>query len=367
MIFRGEGNLSLLIANQRYTTCPTLVQDATSDIMQRARMQFQEGKRVHILITGAGGFVGRHLLNHLITTQPSASLFGTVYKLEKQHSLPDSVQSVEIDLRDEADVYQMLADIRPDVIYHLAAQSSPSRALISIWPTLETNIRSQLNLCESCIRLNIKPRILVTTSGEIYRCDMPDLIPLTEDVELVPESPYALSKIMQDLMGLQYYISHRLPILRARPFNHTGPGQAASFVAPDFALQIAKIEAGLQEPVMKVGNLSAKRDFSDVRDVVRAYAMLIERGKAGEAYNIASNQAHSIQSVLDTLLSFTNVDIDVQVDNAKLRPVDIPLKQGDYSKLHNLTDWQPTISLEITLRDLLDDCRQRVAHITRSN
>jgi GDP-4-dehydro-6-deoxy-D-mannose reductase len=335
--------------------------------MQRARMQFQEGKRVRILITGAGGFAGRHLLNHLITQQPTATLFGTVYKLEKQHQLPDAVKTVAIDLRDESAVYQMLADIRPDVIYHLAAQSSPSRALDSIWSTLETNIRSQLNLFESCIRLNLTPRILITTSGEIYRCDAPDLIPLNEDVELLPESPYALSKIMQDLMGLQYFISHQMPIIRARPFNHTGPGQAASFVAPDFALQIARIEANLQEPIMKVGNLSAKRDFSDVRDVVRAYALLIEKGKAGEAYNIASNTAHSIQYILNTLLSFTNVNIDVHLDTAKLRPVDIPLKQGDYSRLQQLTGWQPMIPLETTLRDLLEDCRQRVAQTTRSN
>lgn len=321
---------------------------------------------MRILITGAGGFAGQYLLNYLINVQPTAKFFGTVYRLEKQNRLPDTVTSIAIDLRDETNVHAMLADVRPDVIYHLAAQSSPSRAQTSIWPTLETNIRSQLNLFESCIRLNIKPRTLITTSGEIYRCDTTNLTPLTEDVDLLPESPYALSKVTQDMMGLQYFISHKLPIIRARPFNHTGAGQREDFVAPDFALQIAKIEAKLQEPVMKVGNLSAKRDFSDVRDVVRAYALLIEKGKAGEAYNIASNKAYSIQSVLDTLLTFTNIDIDVQVDSDKLRPVDVPIKQGDFSRLHNLTGWQPTISFETTLRDLLQDCRQRVANMTRS-
>ena len=321
---------------------------------------------MRILITGAGGFAGKHLLNHLFSIQPTAQFFGTVYRLEKQQQLADGVTPIAIDLRDEDDVYAMLADIRPDVIYHLAAQASPSRALTAIWSTLEVNIRSQLNLLESCIRLNIKPRTLITSSGEIYKCDEPNLNPLTEDIELVPESPYALSKITQDLMGLQYFISHNLHIIRARPFNHTGAGQSESFVAPDFAMQIAKIEANLQEPVMRVGNLSAKRDFSDVRDVVRAYALLIEKGKPGEAYNVASNTAYSIQYVLDTLLSFTNIHIDVQMDKAKLRPVDIPIKQGDYSRLHALTGWQPTIPFEITLRDLLDDCRQRVAHITRS-
>jgi GDP-4-dehydro-6-deoxy-D-mannose reductase len=326
----------------------------------------QEGNRVRILITGAGGFAGHHLINHLINTQPNAELFGTVYRLEKQHQLADDVQSIGIDLRDEDDVHKMLDDVRPDVIYHLAAQSSPSRAITAIWSTLETNIRSQLNIFESCIRLNINPRTLITSSGEIYRCDENSPVPLTESTELVPESPYALSKITQDLMGLQYFISHRLHIIRARPFNHTGTGQSESFVAPDFAMQIAKIEANLQEPVMRVGNLSAKRDFSDVRDVVRAYTLLIEKGKPGEAYNIASNTAYSIQHVLDTLLSFTNIHIDVQLDTDKLRPVDIPIKQGDYSRLHNLTGWKPTIPLETTLRDLLEDCRQRVAHITRS-
>ncbi|MDQ7033395.1 MAG: GDP-mannose 4,6-dehydratase [Anaerolineae bacterium] len=304
--------------------------------------------------------------NHLINQQPTAELFGTIYRLEKQNRLPDIVTPITIDLRDEADVYAMLADIRPDAIYHLAAQSSPSHAQTSIWPTLETNIRSQLNLFETCIRLNIKPRTLITTSGEIYRCDTTNFTPLTEDIDLLPESPYALSKVTQDMMGLQYFISHKLPIIRARPFNHSGIGQRGGFVAPDFALQIAKIEAKLQAPVMKVGNLSAQRDFSDVRDVVRAYALLIEKGKVGEAYNIASNRAYSIQYVLDTLLTFTNIDIDVQIDNDKLRPVDVPIKQGDYSRLNKLTGWQPTIPFETTLRDLLEDCRQRIANTMRS-
>jgi GDP-4-dehydro-6-deoxy-D-mannose reductase len=169
------------------------------------------------------------------------------------------------------------------------------------------------------------------------------------------------------MMGLQYFLSYQLPIVRVRPFNHTGPGQRETFVAPDFALQIAKIEAGLQEPIMLVGNLEAKRDFTDVRDVVRAYHLLMKQGKPGETYNVSSNKAYSIQYLLDTLLSFTDAKIQVQIDPTKMRPVDVPLVQGDYRRLHDLTGWQPAIPFEETLRDLLNDYHQRVQQMTRSN
>jgi GDP-4-dehydro-6-deoxy-D-mannose reductase len=323
--------------------------------------------RVRILITGAGGFVGRHLMRHLIQTQ--ASLHGTIFAEHERAGLVAEAEFHLVDLLDANAVKSLLEAVQPDAIYHLAGQSSPSKALHAVWRTLETNIRAQLNLLQSCLELGISPRILTISSGEIYCGGYldPNTMPVNEDAPLRPSNPYALSKVTQDMMGLQYFLSHRLQIIRVRPFNHTGPGQLESFVAPDFALQIAKIEAGLQEPKMMVGNLSGRRDFTDVRDVVRAYALLMEKGEAGEAYNVASNRAHSIQTLLDTLLSFTKTEITVQVDSARFRPVDLPLVQGDYSRLHALTGWQPVIPFETTLRDLLDDCRQRVNEMTRSS
>jgi GDP-4-dehydro-6-deoxy-D-mannose reductase len=313
---------------------------------------------VRVLITGSEGFAGRHLTEYLLSTQDGAEILGTVYK--PVDSMPYPIQYQQVDLLETESVKELLDSFRPDAIYHLAAQASPSVSLHAAWRTLEVNIRAQLNLFECCIHLGIRPRILITSSAEIYRATPPVVMPLTEETELRPTNPYALSKITQDYMGLQYFISHALPIIRVRPFNHTGPGQSETFVAPDFAFQIARIEAGLQPARMGVGNLSAQRDFTDVRDTIRAYYLLMQHGIPGEAYNVASNQAHSIQSLLDTLLAYTSSKIEVYTDTTRLRPVDIPVIRGDSSKLHRLTGWNPVIPFEKTLRDLLDECRQRI-------
>jgi GDP-4-dehydro-6-deoxy-D-mannose reductase len=312
---------------------------------------------VRILITGVAGFVGGHLTRHLLQVEPQAELFGTVLFPEQTVA---NVTCYALDLRDEPALAALIEDIRPDHIYHLAAQASPRRSFAVPWETLQNNIGAQLSLMLACLKCDLRPRFLVVSSAEVYGAVRPEQIPVNEDTPFCPASPYAVSKVAQDMLGLQYFLSHRLPVIRVRPFNHFGPGQSEGFVAPDFALQIARIEAGQQASVIRVGNLSAQRDFTDVRDVVAAYHLLMQHGIPGNVYNIASGRTYSIEYLLQTLLQYSSRAIEVQVDPARLLPVDIPLIQGDASRLRAVTGWQPTIAFEDTLRDVLDDCRRRV-------
>ena len=314
---------------------------------------------MRVLITGAGGFVGHHLSAHLGRVQNNARMIGTtLFPSETVH--PSVSDHHRIDLKNHEKVRDLLDRCRPDAIYHLAAQAFVPRSFEDPWETLENNILAQLNIIRACLELDIQPRILIVSSAEIYGAVAPEQLPLNEDAAIRPTNPYSVSKVAQDMLALQYYLSHDLPIMRARPFNHIGPGQNDRFVAPAFAKQIAAIEEGASDAVIYVGNLEAKRDFTDVRDIVRAYHMIVKGGKPGEAYNIASGLSHSIGHLLDTLLRLSGNAIEVRVDPARLRPVDVPEIRGDSSKLLRDTGWQPMLSFEDTLRDVLSDCRRRL-------
>ncbi len=315
---------------------------------------------MRVLITGAGGFVGNHLAAHINRRLPDAQLFGTTF-LPGERVHATLAASRRIDLKDAERVRALLREWRPDAIYHLAAQAFVPRSFEAPWETLENNILSQLNLITGCLDLAIRPRILIVSSAEIYGAAQAGQLPMAEDTPFRPSNPYSVSKVAQDMLGLQYHLSHDLPIMRARPFNHIGPGQNQRFVAPAFARQIAEIEAGQREAVIYVGNLAAKRDFTDVRDIVHAYQLIVEKGHAGAAYNVASGRAYSIQDLLETLLRLTDADIEVRVDSERLRPVDAPKILGDASKLQRDTGWRPTFTFEETLRDVLRDCRQQLA------
>ena len=201
--------------------------------------------------------------------------------------------------------------------------------------------------------------MLVIGSNEEYGAPRSNELPLTEENPLRPNNPYAVSKVAQDFLGLQYYLSYGLPVVRVRPFNHTGPGQSPRFVVPAFASQIARIEAGLQEPVMKVGNLEAARDFTDVRDMVQAYHLAATQGKPGEVYNLASEQPQSVREMLEMLLSYAQVEIRVERDPNRYRPVDVPVVYGSSEKFHRLTGWTPQIPFEQTLQDTLAYWREQ--------
>ncbi len=216
------------------------------------------------------------------------------------------------------------------------------------------------------MRLHISPRILVIGSGEEYGRAPAEEMPFTETHPLHPENPYSVSKVTQDVMGYQYFISYELPVMRVRPFNHVGPGQSERFVVAAFASQIARIEAGLQEPVMRVGNLTPARDFTDVRDVVRAYEGLLLHGNPGEVYNVASGTPRTIRSILDGPLALTEAEIRVEIDPQRYRPADVPVIYGSYAKLEAATGWRPEIPFEQTLLDVLNEWRAKVVAETES-
>jgi len=225
------------------------------------------------------------------------------------------------------------------------------------------NIIAELNLLRAVQELGLATRILLIGSSEEYGHVRPDDLPVNEETPFRPENPYAVSKIAQDMLGLQYFIAYKLPVIRVRPFNHIGPGQGEHFVSAAFAHQVAAIEAGRQQPVLRVGNLDAERDFTDVRDMVRAYHLAILQGEPGEVYNIGSGQAVAIRAILDILLSLSVVDVRVERDPNRLRPADVPRIVCDPRRFRTCTGWHPTISLQQSLRDILDDWRTRVTRV----
>lgn len=312
------------------------------------------------LITGISGFVGSHLAEYLLE-HTDWQVAGTVYGPEDNiEHLQDRLELYPAELSELGTVTSILERAKPDYIFHLAAQPLPSLSHQDPWSTLENNIRLQLNILEAVVRLGSTARILVVGSSEEYGLVQPDELPIKETNPLRPTSPYAVSKVAQDMLGLQYHLSHKLFTVRVRPFNHIGPRQRLGFVAPDFARQIAEAETGLQEPVIQVGNLEPQRDFSDVRDVVRGYHAALTEGEPGEVYNLGSERARSIGELLDGLLSIASVPLKVEQDSARLRPADVSVMVSDCSRLRARTGWRTTIPFDKSLQDVLDYWRERV-------
>ena len=320
---------------------------------------------MRILITGATGFVGKHLSQYFLE-HTDWELIGTAYPdpPPPPHD-PHRETLIGLDLREQDATHSMLDTYHPDYIIHLAAQSHVPTSYKDPWGTLENNIQGQLHLLQGCVTLKLQPRILVIGSSEEYGLVPPQDLPVDEDTPLRPLSPYALSKVAQDLMGLQYHLTHKLDVIRVRPFNHIGPRQGIGFVAPDFASQIAAIELGQQSPVMVVGNLAARRDFSDVRDVVRAYLALATQGQPGQVYNIGAGRSHSIQEMLDILLAMSKVPIEVKPDPNRMRPSDQPDIVCDATRLREATGWRTTIPFQQSMEDILEYWRQEMAGTTR--
>jgi GDP-4-dehydro-6-deoxy-D-mannose reductase len=295
--------------------------------------------------------------------QHNAEVFGSIRwrsKTDNIDHLRSKITLVESDLRDLSSVRALLEATNPTHVVHLAAQSFVQASWRSPAETLSTNILAQVNLLEGLRGLKMSPRFLVVGSSEEYGLVEEDELPIKETNPLRPLSPYAVSKVGQDLMGYQYWKSYGLPIVRSRAFNHEGPRRGDVFVTSNFARQVAEIEAGLRDPVVYVGDLAPRRDYSDVRDIVRGYWALVERGEPGEVYNLCSGRAWTIRQVLDLLLEQARVkSIRVETDPSRLRPSDVPVLEGDPSKIEKATGWKVEIPFERTLKDLLAYWRQR--------
>jgi GDP-4-dehydro-6-deoxy-D-mannose reductase len=314
-----------------------------------------------VLITGVTGFAGSHLVDYLLTRN-DCEIYGIHRwrsRTENVEHFPASVTMLECDLRDATSTRDTLERVRPEWIFHLAAQSFVPTSWIAPTESLMTNVLAQVNIFEAVRHMGLQCRIQLACSSEEYGMVYPDEVPIRETNPLRPLSPYAVSKVAQDMLGYQYWMSFKIDSVRTRGFNHEGPRRGPVFVASDFAKQIADIEKGRKAPVLHVGNLEAQRDFTDVRDMVKAYVLALEKCEPGEVYNICSGKAWRIQQVLDQLLSMTTAKIEVRRDPARLRPSDVPILLGDYSKFHRVTGWEPTIPFEQTLRDMLEHWRAR--------
>lgn len=311
------------------------------------------------LITGAGGFAGRHLIAEL-ERETNWDIVGLTLR---QATAGARARLLTCDLRDAELLGRTLGHYRPDVIFHLAAQSHVPKALAAPQETLVNNIVGQVNLLEACRRLGLAAAVLIVGSAEEYGLVLPSELPISEEQLFRPGNAYAVSKIAQDLLGYQYWLAYDMRIIRMRAFNHFGPGQSDRFVIANFARQIVEAELGRIEPAILIGNLEAERDFLDVRDVVRAYRLAIERAQPGEVYNVASGTARRIGDVLDQLMARSTVRLGTRDDPSRIRPADTPRLVGDATKFRHATGWEPLIPFEQSLDDTLAYWRETLVSL----
>lgn len=316
---------------------------------------------IRALITGITGFVGSHLAEFLLSKNYE------VYGISRWRSdtknidhIKSKLNLVEADLNDSHSFYNAIQKIKPEQIYHLAAQSFVPTSWVAPADTMKTNVIGTINLFEAVRKANIDPKIQVACSSEEYGLVKPDEVPIKETNPLMPLSPYGVSKVAQDMLSFQYFKSYGMKIVVTRGFNHTGPRRGEVFVCSNLAKQIVEIEKGLKEPIIKVGNLDSIRDFTDVRDMVKGYYLALQKGIPGERYNICSGKGYKISELLDILLRMANVKIKIEKDPERMRPSDVPILIGDNSKFRRQTGWKPEIPFETTMRDLLNYWRDSI-------
>lgn len=309
------------------------------------------------LITGITGFAGSYLAEYLVSTRKYV-VSGTYLfeeSLRNVSAIKSKLNLIKADLSLEKSVLDIIKEVSPSVIFHLAALTSPADSFKNPIETLTNNISLQVNLLEAVKKNNLfNTKILIVSSADIYGLVKKEDLPIDEQTPLIPTNPYSVSKITQDFLGLTYFLSYNLKIIRVRPFNHIGPRQSPQFVVSSFAKQIAEIEKGKREPTLRVGNLDAKRDFTNVKDMVAAYVLAIEKGKDGEVYNIGTGTSYKISDILNRLVLLSSKRIKIEEEEGLLRPSDNPELICDASKFVKLTAWKPEVPIERTLKDTLD-------------
>jgi len=316
-----------------------------------------------VLITGITGMVGSHLADYILANQPGVEILGLIRwrsPLDNIQHIHEKISLHQADLRDLNSLIVLLDKVKPDWIFHLAAQSYVTVSFNAPADTLHTNIIGTTNLLDALRILKLDPKIHICSSSEVYGQVTKEEIPIKETNPFRPTSPYAVSKVGEDMIALQYFLSYNLKTVRTRMFTHTGARRGDVFAESAFAKQIAEIEAGVRSNPIKVGNLDSVRTFADVRDAVRAYWLLLEKCPPGEVYNIGGNRTMTVGEMLDILKGMAKCRIEHEVDPALLRPSDVTLQIPDTSKFRKATGWEPEIPLDVTLRDLLDYHRYRV-------
>jgi GDP-4-dehydro-6-deoxy-D-mannose reductase len=298
---------------------------------------------VRVFVTGGQGFVGPWLIKHLEACGDQVEAPGP----EADITVPGAIGAA-------------LAGARPEAVYHLAAQSSVGSSWSDVGQTFAVNTLGTVNVLEAARACAERPRVLLVSSSEVYGTVRLEDLPVSEDAPFRPSTPYAASKAAAELAGIQAWLGRGLEVVRVRPFNHTGPGQQSTFVIPALARQIVEAtERGAAS--LLTGNLKARRDVSDVRDVVRAYRLLVEHGRPGQVYNVCTGQSVAIEDLARRLLQLAGADLDLRVDPERLRPVDVPDMRGDPTLLRQETGWQPLVALDQTLTDVLDYWRNPAA------
>ncbi|KKU43169.1 MAG: NAD-dependent epimerase/dehydratase [Microgenomates group bacterium GW2011_GWA1_46_7] len=312
-----------------------------------------------ILITGAGGFVGTYLIRQL-QKKTDNEIYGAVYKSTSDISslLPQN-HILEGDLTDFAVAESHLQTVQPDIIYHLAALSVVGNSFANAIKVINTNTNLSFNLFEAARLIVPKARIINICSANVYGAVLDSSRPLTESTPFRPLNPYSVSKINQEMLGLEYHLTYGSDMIALRPFNHTGIGQTTDFLIPRLAQQFAAIEKGQLAPTIEIGNLDSIRDFSDVRDMVRAYVLAAESCLAGEAYNIGSGKGYKVSQVIDIFQSLSQAKVEIKVKKDLVRSADVPALVADFTKFKEATGYFPVISLERTISDILDFYRQQ--------
>ncbi len=312
------------------------------------------------LITGISGFAGSHLAQYLLNSG-GFEISGTYLEDKSLENLEgaDKIRLQKLNLLDETSTEKFVNQEKPDLLFHLAALTSPRNSFNNPKETFVNNISAQINILEAIKKNRLETRILIVSSAEVYGLVSAENLPIDEQTPFNPTNPYAVSKLAQDFLGLEYFLSDQLKIVRVRPFNHVGPRQSSNFVVSAFAKRIAEIEKG-KKKVMKVGNLKSRRDFTDVRDMVKAYVLAIEIGQAGEVYNIGSGKSFKISEILEMIINLSTVKIKTEEDPELMAPSDNPELLCDGSKFEKLTGWLPEIPIEKTLQDTLDYWRSKV-------